>query len=414
MGGTFSIDLSNFQSIGSSHMTFTPGITLLVGQSNSGKSATLRAIKALLTNPSRAKTYIKHGKDSTNVEITFEGNNVSWSRSNKESSYNINGEEYSKVGNKTLFDLLTINGFVRDDDDNIMNIEGELELPFPFDRTPSQLFKLFENIFCVADSATIIKTFKDDESQVVKDKGSADEKLARLNARLTALDELSSEVNLPVIKEQLTSFSDLADRYLTTSDDIATIARCEEVAKLNIDEVNPPTEFSMDKYLELFKDLSFLCNGVIARQKFYKSLPEPLPVPKTLDEYLVLSGDISTITKASELSRLGKEISENPPTLTDTLSKYLELLEDIRTVEAAQKASVFTIVEPPSVGNSIDNYLELLEDYNSIVQCYEMCKEKRNAFDQLDSKIHSLNEELSSFKVCPLCGHVLNQEEVTC
>ena len=48
-----------------------------------------------------------------------------------------------------------------------MNIEGEWDLPFPFDRTPSELFKLFENIFCISDSAVILKSFKDEEGNTL-------------------------------------------------------------------------------------------------------------------------------------------------------------------------------------------------------------------------------------------------------
>ena len=52
---TFDIKLKNFQSIGKAELLFEPGVNLIVGQSNSGKTAILRAISAALNNPTRGK-----------------------------------------------------------------------------------------------------------------------------------------------------------------------------------------------------------------------------------------------------------------------------------------------------------------------------------------------------------------------
>ena len=50
--GNFSLKIEDFQSIGNAELEFIPGINLIVGQSNSGKTAVLRAIDSVLTNPS--------------------------------------------------------------------------------------------------------------------------------------------------------------------------------------------------------------------------------------------------------------------------------------------------------------------------------------------------------------------------
>ena len=159
---TFRVDLENFQSISKASLEFVQGINIIVGQSNSGKSAILRAVKGSVLNPSGSQKYIKNKTKGFKVNINYAGNNIEWSRE-KSPKYIVNGEEYKKTGNSNLTDLVDNSGFVLDEDKNLMNIESELELPFPFDKSNSELFKLFEkNIFCVSDSTAIVKLIKAD------------------------------------------------------------------------------------------------------------------------------------------------------------------------------------------------------------------------------------------------------------
>ena len=54
------VTIENFQSISKGELEFTQGINIIVGQSNSGKSAILRAIKGSVLNPSGSQKYIKN------------------------------------------------------------------------------------------------------------------------------------------------------------------------------------------------------------------------------------------------------------------------------------------------------------------------------------------------------------------
>ena len=163
------LSLQNFQSISEGELVFQVGLNVIIGQSNSGKSATFRALKACLANPSGSQRFIKNGETKADVRLEYNGNVIEWQRSNKESSYVINGEKYHKTGNSSAFKILDDTGFAQDDNEVIMNIEEELQLPFPFGVSKSDLFKLFENVFCVSDSAVILKGAKDNEDSVKSD-----------------------------------------------------------------------------------------------------------------------------------------------------------------------------------------------------------------------------------------------------
>ena len=143
---TFRVDVENVQTISKASLEFVQGINIIVGQSNSGKSAILRAVKGSVLNPSGSQKYIKNKTKGFKVNIDYAGNNIEWSRE-KSPKYIVNGEEYKKTGNSNLTDLVDNSGFVLDEDKNLMNIESELELPFPFDKSNSELFKLFEKTY---------------------------------------------------------------------------------------------------------------------------------------------------------------------------------------------------------------------------------------------------------------------------
>ena len=64
------LSLQNFQSITEGELTFRTGLNFIVGQSNSGKSATFRALKACLLNPKGSQRFIKKGHNKLEVIVT--------------------------------------------------------------------------------------------------------------------------------------------------------------------------------------------------------------------------------------------------------------------------------------------------------------------------------------------------------
>ena len=169
MGNELKLSLENFQSISKGELIFHTGTTVIIGQSNSGKSATFRALKACLMNPTGSQRFIKKGTKSSSVALEYNGNQIIWKRTPKESSYIINGEEYLKTGKSNAFKIIEDTGFAVDSNDTIMNIEEELQLPFPFGMSKADLFKLYENVFCISDSAIILKSARASEDKVKAD-----------------------------------------------------------------------------------------------------------------------------------------------------------------------------------------------------------------------------------------------------
>lgn len=102
------VEIKSFQSIESIKLNID-GFTALVGRSNIGKSAIVRAIKCALTNPG-GTDFVRHGgecariargtkkcKCFASVHLVTEGMDLLWEKGDAINQYTLNGKEYSKA-----------------------------------------------------------------------------------------------------------------------------------------------------------------------------------------------------------------------------------------------------------------------------------------------------------------------------
>lgn len=162
------LGIMNFQIIKQARLVFKPGITMIVGPNGSGKTAILRALYALVKNPRFGKYYVKAGAKKTAVAFQLDQQTpIMWIKSKKETIYQIGDQVYDKAGTTKLNDIVSGFPFILDplkDSKRVLNFYTEWDHPFPLDRTPGDIFKLFEDMFQIAESAKILRTIDEDKS----------------------------------------------------------------------------------------------------------------------------------------------------------------------------------------------------------------------------------------------------------
>ena len=174
------LKIENFQSLeGINEFNFEPGVTMIVGASNSGKTAIIRALRGLILNyisSSKAKKYITHFKDNLQVDLQLDDKiNYSWYKDTKNTLYKIEDlenhkeQEFEKSGNDDLESICDKAGVdfpfvIRDK--KLINTHTEKDsLPFPFDLNDVELFKMFEELYNVSSSGVIFKFMKSLETK---------------------------------------------------------------------------------------------------------------------------------------------------------------------------------------------------------------------------------------------------------
>ena len=375
MGNELKLILDNFQSISHGELIFHQGINIIIGQSNSGKSATFRALKACLSNPSGSQRFIKKGTSSAMVTLEYNGNQIIWKRTAKENSYIINNEEYHKTGSSSAFKILDDTGFVTDDEGTIMNIEEELQLPFPFDMTRSDLFKLYEDVFCVSDSAIILKAAKGTEDETKDEVALIENEISKNENKLKELIEFKNEVDINKLTNMKLFLEKRNNMIVKLKDGLPLIKKAYRVNDFKVEEQTFTDNYSLYKEkVQLKRDLSKLKK-------------------------------IHALIKTIDCTYAGDEL------LKENIDKLKEL-SDLRVTTTTLVALNEVNVQEQEFEDKLQKYKELREYALFLDNLKAKIKAKKNEAELTKIIIQELEETLKGFKVCPLCHQPLNQGEV--
>jgi len=109
------IIIDNFMAHEHTELALGPGVTILTGSNNTGKSAVVEALRCLATNPARSPNpalYIRHGAKEARVEVEVDdGTRVAWVRTKRWAKYEVwapgaeEPEEYHKLQGRVPDDV---------------------------------------------------------------------------------------------------------------------------------------------------------------------------------------------------------------------------------------------------------------------------------------------------------------------
>ena len=93
------LDISNFQSHKDTQVVFDPRLTVLVGSSNHGKTAILRALYWITRNRPRGSAFIRHGADAAEARLEADGVVIIRRKDRKAlNEYIVDGEVLTALG----------------------------------------------------------------------------------------------------------------------------------------------------------------------------------------------------------------------------------------------------------------------------------------------------------------------------
>ena len=191
------ITIQNFQSLRNVTLDLSR-FTVIAGESDTGKSAVVRAIKALVTNKG-GKDFITHGEASASVSMALDGHNITWAKG-VSSSYISDVGSFVKTGTTVPDEILEILGIKDIEIGDVkvnLNIHSQFDSPFLVSATPSLRAKMLGEVSGI--NILFLAT------QEARRREVADKRL--LGVRQTDLEavtgELSNYENLPEWLRQL-------------------------------------------------------------------------------------------------------------------------------------------------------------------------------------------------------------------
>ena len=263
------IKLKNFQAFRSEEIEINPGLTLINGPTNNGKTAVFRAIQTLLTNPAKAASYIngpalQEDPNSEMVVTLIDSDipRIEFHRTKERAWYIIDGKKYSKLNRTTLFDIYPDirKKFLYEPEDprKLLNFQTEGDGAFPFDRSPMEMFKLFERIFNITDTRSVIDTIRrEKEDCKFKLEFNRTEK-SKLEQELGVYEIAFRSINSDLIKNYIQQFNasqNTIERLKSRLQKIISYAPyLEAISKLP--ELSPVSDSDINSVLDLQHKIS--------------------------------------------------------------------------------------------------------------------------------------------------------------
>ena len=334
--------IHNFQSHTDSLLRFSPGVNVIIGQSDSGKTAVLRALDWVFNNRPQGDDFRREGEDTTEVTaILPEGEVKRWKRKTVDNAYSLGEQPFKAFGVDVPDEVRKV---VRLSD---LNLQRQLDAPFLLSLTPGEVARKLNAIvhLDVIDSS-----------------------LSRINSKKlkNTQDLLYRKTEEARMEEELKGFE-----YL---DVIEKMTEEAETLQVNI------TQFEQE-----IGDLYILLDRLPGLQENVEAAGRILRAEKTVKELEALQQQWKSYQEQQErLLSLGKAVRahESAGRMATQRLETAPLVE-----ECSQILSRITSVKSDRDGlKSIISYIETRE-------------ERRSLFEK---QMESLTKTLPT--VCPTCG----------
>jgi DNA repair ATPase RecN len=118
------IKLVNFQKHANLEIHFDKRMTVVVGATDSGKSAVIRAIQWVCLNNLPGLAFMRHGAKAVRVELDVDGHTIARYRAKSKNGYSLDGKEFASFGNSVpepIKEILKVSE---------MNFQSQHDAPF--------------------------------------------------------------------------------------------------------------------------------------------------------------------------------------------------------------------------------------------------------------------------------------------
>lgn len=419
------IMIKNFQSHENTELELDKGLNVIIGPSDQGKSAILRAIKWVLFNEPRGMDFIMHGKAAVKVALELSnGYTIIRERSRSKNRYLVEKPDGSEIilegfGNDVPEEVVkahNIKKVLLDNDFDIsLNIGEQLEGPFLLSQPGAIRAKAIGRL---TGLHIIDKTIRDCISDIKRESASAD----RLREQFSDLDRnLDKYRDLDTVEETLDSCRDLLDRadhkeasrrklvelkvqIVSTEKELGILKK--KLADLKfLDKI----ETHLTECIKKYKNLKNLMSIKDRWVKLKKEIEEADNIKKKTDQTDILFNMIEIIT---DKIRLRNKLSDFADKLLQWDSQLVytnKLLNETRfTVDL--KESIDSIAERIISYRKLNSYKERSNALIEQIAVEEEFLEKNLLY------LRNLTDEyigaLKSAGKCPLCGSKLSEKKL--
>jgi len=396
------VEVHNFQSI--EHVSIRiDGFTALVGKSDIGKSAIVRAVRAALTGAT-GTAFVRHGVACLRrlrgsktcechciVHIRTEGFDLKWEKGDKRNSYTFNGQDYG-VPNRGTPDFLERPKLAKDF--GMVKVGDNSKL--------LQIADQFDNIFLLDQSGSVVADVFSDVAH-----------LDRINVamRLVEKDRKEAVSTRKVREKDMTELTHQLNEYEDLDTAVAGVVQVEK--KLGqITAVQGAVE-SLDEYIDDLQTLGFRVDALRKACETPVPVIDPLLVKKeTFESASRFQAEL--VDRATAVKALMGVETISVPTLTpivEAANKYQQLSTWVAKLQGLQEqwakfkgVEGVMVPDPAPLKAARDNVTKLSSFADGLDSLYEKIEELNCQYDAIEDEEGVLREEAKAFPFCPSCA----------
>lgn len=400
-----SLQLTNFQSHKLTELDFSEGVNVIVGQSDTGKTAILRAMNWIINGKPRGSGFIYEGSKSCSccLYVSVQGNLVAVERMRKGDSTDYKLIKHSSekpvtftaFGNDIPEEITQVFNF------NDINIQDQLSPYFLVLDTPGRVAQYLNEITRLDEIDKVVSLL----SKKIRDTGTT---LSQIESDLVGAKkelEISQLFDLESFDKKIVKSSELFEESKKLTAECMALALA--VAQLEENDIKYAKlpEVTAEQAMKLEKE-------AVACIEEGKDIARLFSLTEMLNEV-----DIS-------FSKLPKKKLDNLDMIERWYAEYehkMQRINDMHIILAALKTIAHDLFELPDCEEKIDSikllgnrYAEEKKKVDSLKQNIRTLINISLEIEVIDARVFECDKEesgiLSSLTVCPYCGLPLDDE----
>lgn len=390
------VSVKDFQIVKSASLEFVPGLTVINGESNNGKSALFRAIKSCIYNEP-GTTNVRMGCKNYMVGIEHKGHKVILQKG-ENSLYLIDGKQYNKIGKTQVPEVAEALGIkvlnINDNTEKI-NFWDQMEKPFLLDRNSSELFRFIVDSGEDDNLNNTLRSMVTDKNKLNVDKNLKEGSIATLKQQIDESEKLLAGFEDKIeFCESVISFGPITSKMLNTNNTITKITN----ETTNITNITETLTKEKETQRELTEQLNTLSYNISKKAQLKEALTGLTACECTItniQQALADKTDYKAITKQLE------ENIAHKTKLNDILTKLSQANNVIATTNVDKIVMGISQDKINQVA-TLKTVLDRLQALQASINSYKVTK------DALDKEIAPIMVEYKSIEVCPYCGNKLH------
>ena len=340
------VEIEQFQNHTKTDLDFSPGLNIICGQSDNGKSAVIRAINWVLTNKPSGSAFCKVDNEGvdTKVKLTFTDGEVLRVRGHKKNHYIFDGTEYKAMRSDVPEEIAE---FANIGD---QNIQGQFASHFLISESSGEVARTLNSIVGLEDI----------------------DKAHKVVGRIIA----ESNANIKFLKAEFDKYTERMRKFddLDTLDEqLQGLERIQKNIAILEDEVEEMTNVVSNIH-QIMEGLEEAEKTIEFEEKISSLLAAGKNCSELENELVILQKHVREIILANQTLASGMDIIREEDGIRKLLLAY-EQIED----------------EEPEALVSLINDISLT------------LSTKKGIIDGYDKAVKEYEDEFKKQKICPLC-----------